>query len=124
MEEIGKGVAYLGSEKCLAGGDIIVLKHTQNASFLNYALNCNYAQSQKSCDKAKLKVVHISAFDIGNIWMALPPLPEQTAIAAYLDSKCAAIDGIILEKEDLIRELENYKRSLIFEVVTGKRRVC
>lgn len=49
---------------------------------------------------------------------------SKTAIAAYLDSKCAAIDAIILEKEDLIRELENYKRSLIFEAVTGKRRVC
>lgn len=59
-----------------------------------------------------------------NMFLPVPPLPEQTAIAAYLDSKCAAIDGIILEKEDLIRELENYKRSLIFEVVTGKRRVC
>lgn len=124
VEEIGKSVAYLGSEKCLAGGDIIVLKHTQNASFLNYALNCNYAQSQKSCDKAKLKVVHISAYDVGNIWMALPPLPEQTAIASYLDSKCAAIDSVIAEKEALISDLETYKRSLIFEVVTGKRRVC
>ena len=124
VEEIGKSVAYLGSEKCLAGGDIIVLKHTQNASFLNYALNCNYAQSQKSCDKAKLKVVHISAYDFGNIWMALPPLPEQTAIASYLDSKCAAIDSVIAEKEALISDLETYKRSLIFEVVTGKRRVC
>ena len=59
-----------------------------------------------------------------NMFLPVPPLPEQTAIAAYLDSKCATIDGIILEKEDLIRELENYKRSLIFEVVTGKRRVC
>ncbi len=59
-----------------------------------------------------------------NMFLPVPPLPEQTAIVAYLDSKCAAIDGIILEKEDLIRELENYKRSLIFEVVTGKRRVC
>lgn len=124
VEEIGKSVAYLGSEKCLAGGDIIVLKHTQNASFLNYALNCNYAQSQKSCNKAKLKVVHISAFDIGNIWLVLPPLSEQATIAAYLDEKCAGIDGIIAEKESLISELETYKKSLIFETVTGKRRIC
>lgn len=59
-----------------------------------------------------------------NMFLPVPSLPEQTAIVAYLDSKCAAIDGVIAEKEDLIRELENYKRSLIFEVVTGKRRVC
>lgn len=54
----------------------------------------------------------------------VPPLPEQTAIAAYLDSKCAAIDSVIAEKEALISDLETYKKSLIFETVTGKRRVC
>ena len=59
-----------------------------------------------------------------DIEVVFPPLSEQTAIAAYLDEKCAAIDGIIAEKEALIGELENYKKSLIFETVTGKRRVC
>lgn len=57
-------------------------------------------------------------------WLPVPPLPEQTAIADYLDSKCASIDAIIAEKETLIAELEAYKKSLIFETVTGKRRVC
>lgn len=118
VEEIGKSVAYLGSEECMAGGDIIVLKHTQNASFLNYALNCNYAQAQKSCDKAKLKVVHISAFDIGNIILAFPPLSEQTAIAAYLDEKCATIDAIISEAKASIEEYKSWKASVIFETVT------
>ena len=58
------------------------------------------------------------------IVVAVPPLPEQAAIVAYLDEKCVAIDGIIAEKESLITELETYKKSLIFETVTGKRRVC
>ena len=52
------------------------------------------------------------------------PLSEQQSIAFYLDEKCAAIDGVIAEKEALIGELESYKKSLIFETVTGKRRVC
>lgn len=69
-------------------------------------------------------MMHITMQMMNNAFMPLPPLTEQTAIVAYLDSKCAAIDGVIAEKEDLVRELENYKRSLIFEVVTGKRRVC
>ena len=50
----------------------------------------------------------------------LPPLSEQQAIADYLDKKCSAIDAMIAEKEALIAELEAYKKSLIFEVVTGK----
>ena len=61
---------------------------------------------------------------IQNLPTLLTPLTEQTAIAAYLDEKCAAIDGVIAEKEALIGELESYKKSLIFETVTGKRRVC
>ena len=48
----------------------------------------------------------------------------EKTIVAYLDEKCAAIDGVIAEKEALIGELETYKKSLIFETVTGKRRVC
>jgi len=61
---------------------------------------------------------------VSGIRSPIPPLPEQATIAAYLDDKCATIDGIIAEKEALITELENYKKSLIFETVTGKRRVC
>ena len=56
--------------------------------------------------------------------MPVPPFAEQQSIASYLDEKCATIDGVIAEKEALIGELESYKKSLIFETVTGKRRVC
>lgn len=54
----------------------------------------------------------------------LPPLPEQQAIADYLDEKCATIDAMVAEKEALIADLEAYKKSLIYEVVTGKREVA
>ena len=53
----------------------------------------------------------------------LPSLEEQKEIANYLDAKCAEIDGLIAKKEQLIKELESYKKSLIYEVVTGKREV-
>ena len=123
VEEIGKCVAYLGNEQCLSGGDIIIAKHKQNAKFLSYAMNSHYAQAQKSCGKAKLKVVHISATEIGNVLLALPPLSEQESIAKFLDEKCAQIDSLISEKQSLIKDLAEYKKSLIFEAVTGKRRV-
>lgn len=51
-----------------------------------------------------------------------PPL-EQKEIADYLDAKCAEIDRLIAKKEQLVKELEGYKKSLIYEVVTGKRKV-
>ena len=53
----------------------------------------------------------------------LPPIDEQKEIAVYLDKKCSLIDSIIDEKEAMIQELQAYKKSLIYEVVTGKRRV-
>ena len=51
------------------------------------------------------------------------PINEQREIAAYLDEKCSAIDTLIAKKEQLLSELETYKKSLIYEYVTGKREV-
>ncbi len=53
----------------------------------------------------------------------LPPKDEQQRIADYLDKECALIDSTISEKESVISDLQAYKKSLIYEVVTGKRRV-
>lgn len=52
-----------------------------------------------------------------------PNLREQQQIADYLDSKCAEIDSIIAEKKQQIETIEEYKKSLIFEYVTGKKEV-
>lgn len=123
IEEIGKNIVYLGTEKCLAGGDIIVGKHHSNPSFLNYALYCSSSQIQKSKGKAKLKVVHISSAEIGNVFVAIPPLEEQAKIALYLDEKLSAINKLVGMKQLKIDNLKNYKKSLIYEYVTGKKRV-
>lgn len=53
----------------------------------------------------------------------LPPLEEQQEIAKYLDEKCGEIDALIAKKEAFIEEMENYKKSLIYEYVTGKKEV-
>lgn len=53
----------------------------------------------------------------------LPNIEEQKQIAAYLDKKCAAIDKSVINKEKLIEKLTEYKKSLIYECVTGKREV-
>lgn len=52
-----------------------------------------------------------------------PPLDEQQEIADYLDQKCAEIDDLIAKKEQFLVELENYKKALIYEYVTGKKEV-
>lgn len=52
-----------------------------------------------------------------------PPLPEQQSIADYLDQRCGEIDELISIKQQKIEKLKEYKKSLIFECVTGKRKV-
>ncbi len=60
---------------------------------------------------------------LGAIQVPVPPVGEQKAIADYLDAKCAEIDGIISQKREQISTIEEYKKSLIFEYVTGKKEV-
>ena len=58
-----------------------------------------------------------------NIRICLPPIAEQIEIADYIDEKSAAIDALIAKKEAFAAELENYKKSMIYEYVTGKKEV-
>lgn len=124
VEEIGKNVVYMGTEPCVVGGDIIIVRHKINPIFFNYALNCQASQFQKSYGKAKLKVVHASAFDIANVMIALPSMNEQQQIADYLDNKGKNINRIIEIKKSKIEKLQAYKKSLIYEYVTGKKEVA
>ena len=61
--------------------------------------------------------------DMKNIIIVEPPLEEQAAIAAFLDKKCAEIDTTIAGKQAQLETLADYKKSLIFEYVTGKKEV-
>lgn len=65
----------------------------------------------------------VSSMFVRNYFVLLPEKTEQQEIAAYLDQKCAEIDKLIEKKEQLVGELENYKKSLIYEYVTGKKEV-
>lgn len=58
-----------------------------------------------------------------NFTMPIPPVEEQEEIVEYLDKKCTEVDALIAKKEQFLVELENYKKSLIYEYVTGKKEV-
>lgn len=66
---------------------------------------------------------NIAFADFGDTYIPCPPLSEQQVIADYLDAKCAEIDEIITQKREQISTIEKYKKSLIFEYVTGKKEV-
>lgn len=68
-------------------------------------------------------VPHLTQESMKEIYLPLPSIEEQIEIADYLDNKIAELNGVIADKEALVADLEAYKKSLIFEVVTGKRKV-
>ena len=72
---------------------------------------------------AKSTVPSVRMPMILNFNFCVPPKEDQRAIIVYLDTKCSEIDQLISEKETLIADLESYKKSLIYEVVTGKWKV-
>lgn len=94
IEEIGKSIAYLGREKCMAGGDIVVMKHNQESRYISYALSTTAAQMQKSKGKVKSKVVHSSVPALKEIEIPLPDIATQKRIADLLDSFHALCNDI------------------------------
>ena len=88
-----------------------------------YTLNSEPVYLQGVADTIGSTSPHVNISTICNYLLPVPALTEQKEIADYLDAKCAEIDGLIAKKEQLVKELESYKKSLIYEVVTGKRKV-
>ena len=58
-----------------------------------------------------------------DIKVVVPPISEQKEILMYLDQKTAEIDSLIAKKEKLLTDMDSYKKSLIYEYVTGKKEV-
>ena len=61
--------------------------------------------------------------EVKDLRVVLPPISEQILITNYLSKKTENIDAMISDKESIINDLTDYKKSLIYEVVTGKRKV-
>ena len=94
-----------------------------SSSFLFYWLNSLNEFVQRDLCINGSTAPNLSAENVAQFFIYIPDITEQQEIADYLDAKCAEIDGLIAKKEQLVKELESYKKSLIYEVVTGKREV-
>lgn len=66
---------------------------------------------------------NISQETIKQLWLTIPSADEQIEISNYLDEKCRSVDALIAKKQQYLIEIENYKKSLIYEYVTGKKEV-
>lgn len=126
-DEEGCGNAvYVDREMQLfAGYHTIVLKSkmSRDNKYLAYLFMTDAWRSQIRSRVSGVKLFSISKKILNQTYVVLPPKDEQKRISEYLDVRCNQIDQIIDEKSLLVEELEEYKKSIIFETVTGKREV-
>lgn len=98
---------------------------TYDADYLEYLLRISplvatYAAYSTGITASRLRLYPQGFF---SILFPVPPRKEQQEIAVYLNKKIPQIDQLIIKKEKFVDELKSYKRSLIYEYVTGKKEV-
>ena len=119
-----KAIAKIEDDDIIVSTGFAVLHPTKcNGEYLAY-----YILSESFINRVEMlskgtSYPAINASDLVSINVLIPPLPEQHAIATYLDDKCAKIDTIVSNLDKQISRYADLKRSLIDEVITGKRAV-
>lgn len=108
----------------LCSADMYPIESKLPTLFMVYSMLSTYFVSQVSLIiQDRVKMPKINQEELGEIKVVVPSQQEMLTIADYLDSKCSEIDALLQNYEDQIATLEEYKKSLIYEYVTGKKEV-
>lgn len=119
MKDLCNGIGYGSSELFVIRANSFI-----NTKYLFYYFqNVCFKNLAQSTMTGAGGLKRVSGEFIRNHVMPLPPQKEQKEIVAYLEVKCSEIDKLIAKKEELLADLESYKKSLIYEYVTGKKEV-
>ncbi len=123
---VGKTFLYKEDYAACFAGYLIKARCNKNEllpNFVFYYTLSNVYQNWKNSIFIQSTIQNIGADKYSVMPIIIPPLSEQQSIANYLDQKCSEIDELISIKQQKIEKLKDYKKSLIFECVTGKRKV-
>ena len=105
----------------VTGYDMVVTVNDALAEFVAVALLCTYVRdAQLVISSMRSAQPHLNAEELGAAVILLPPLPEQRAIAAFLDRETAKIDALIAKVQEAIDRLKELRTALISAAVTGK----
>ena len=113
------GCVTMPKQKCWASDNALVLRSCLSLKYTYHLLQAINLNRLNTSNAQPL----ITATKVKNVFIPLTPPTEQQAIADYLDEKCADIDSLIQTKLSKIDSLKEYKKSIIYEYVTGKREV-
>lgn len=116
---------YLSALKGRALGDFYVMRANKgtNPNFLKFVLLSDWFIKIVDSSTYGTKMPRASWDFTGGMRIPLPPISEQDCISSYLETKCSEVDTFIIEKQNIIQKLDAYKKSLIFECVTGKYKI-
>lgn len=123
---VGKTFLYKEDYAACFAGYLIKARCNKDVllpNFVFYYTLSNVYQNWKNSIFIQSTIQNIGADKYSVMPIIVPSLSEQQSIANYLDQKCSEIDELISIKQQKIEKLKDYKKSLIFECVTGKRKV-
>ena len=127
IEEIGFASTCIETiPKSVYSGFLIRFRPTSDKLFKGFSKYYFRSQVHRAYFVKQMNIVTRASLGqdlLKNLVVLLPPLDEQRAIASFLDTKCSEIDSLIAIKQAKIEELKEYKKSVIYEYVTGKKEV-
>ncbi len=108
----------------LCSADMYPISAKENVRFLQYImLSAFFVKQVDLVTRDRIKMPKINQDELGNILLVWTSKEEQQQIADFLDSKCSEIDSLIADKKRQLDIFADYKKSLIYEYVTGKKEV-
>lgn len=122
---IGRSCLYESDELANVNQHVCIIRcnSQMRPKFMQYFWNSSIGKTSIDIYQSGANREGLNFFEIGNTVVPTPELDEQEQIIDYLDDKCDAIDRVISQKLTIIDTLAEYKQSLIYEVVTGKKEV-
>lgn len=127
-DKLGRGCVWHGEiEPCLHQNHVFAVQTNETVllpDFLEYLTASNVGRSY--FDVTAIKTTNLACTSSSKVLaftIPLPPIEEQIEIVSYIKKRSLELNKLIMKKELLVQELERYKKSLIYEVVTGKREV-
>lgn len=120
---IGKNAMAMFDDGTVASSLMVIRPISLVPEFLLYWLNSEEEFQQRQSYINGSTAPNLSADNVGTFILFLPSTVEQLRIANFLDKKCNEIELAIQKKQRMIEKLSDYKKSLIYEVVTGKKEV-
>lgn len=110
-------------EGTVASSLVVIRANELSPDYLNYYLQSEYALFQTNLYTNGSCAANLSAENVATYYVLEPTMQEQLKIVKFLDTKCTQIDSILESKRKQLETITEHKKSLIYEYVTGKKRV-